>query len=70
MREKPQVHCFAALCYGQGHIFGDIRRVSLEVALLMKDSGYTIIGPDPSDMADLAEWEREQYGDRRNGYAN
>lgn len=60
MAVRPLVKCFAALCYGQGHVWGDIHYVSLEVAALMKEDGYAIVGPDPHDEIDLATWEREQ----------
>lgn len=58
--EKPVVHVFAAYTYDQGNVWGTIHRVSLETAEWMREIGYSIIGPDPHDMIDLAKWEKEQ----------
>lgn len=58
--DKPVVHCFAAYVYDQGFVWGDVHLVSLETAELMKGTGYAIVGPDPSEMCELAKWEKEQ----------
>ncbi len=57
---KPIVHCFAAYVYDDGHVWGNVYRVSLETAEWMKDLGYAIVGPDPHDLFELAKWEKEQ----------
>lgn len=57
---KPIVRCMAAITYGEGHVWGEIHHVSLEVANELRQTGYSIIGPDPEDLQALAQWERQQ----------
>lgn len=46
---KPRLMCFAAVVYGQGHIFGEIYYVSLETAERLKDrSRLRHCGPGPA----------------------
>lgn len=59
MSTKPTVHVFAAYVYDHGEVWGSVYRVSLETAEWMLALGYTIVGPDPHDMIDLAKWEKE-----------
>lgn len=63
--KRPVVHCFAAVTYGSGHILGKVHRVSLEGANWLRQIGYSIIGPDPLEMCDLAKWEKEHGPLRR-----
>ena len=60
MRDKPQVFCLAAFVLEDGRVWGTVHRVTLETADWMRQIGYAIVGPDPSDMCDLAAWEKEQ----------
>lgn len=60
MRPRPIVYCFVAYVYADGCVWGAIHRVRLETAAWMKEAGYAVVGPDPEDMQDLAQWEREQ----------
>lgn len=58
--DRPVVYCFAAFQTSDGELWGTVHRVSLETADWMRQVGYTIVGPDPHDMIELAEWERKQ----------
>lgn len=61
-RDKPKLHCLIATVYGQGHVWGEIRRVRLETVAYIKEEKlpYAVIGPDPDDEIQLATWERER----------
>lgn len=53
--ERPDVHCFVALPLADGE-FTAPALVSLGLAAELKEKGYSIVGPDPHDMAVLEEW--------------
>lgn len=59
--ERPIVHCLVALPAGDGRV-RRILRVSLEEAEQRKADGWYVVGPDPQDMIDLAQWEKAQRG--------
>lgn len=59
MREKPSVRCLIARPLSNGGI-GKSRLVSLSTAFLALKAGFYVVGPDPDDLAALAQWEREQ----------
>lgn len=64
MDPRPVIHCFAAMQYEDGEVWGTIHRVSLETADWMRQIGYTIIGPDPHDIHELAKWQRDNWSER------
>ena len=57
---KPVVRCLIAVVDGQGHVWGKIGHVRLEMIPLAIERGFTIVGPDPHDMIALATWEKNQ----------
>jgi hypothetical protein len=60
MNERPKVYCLAAWMYGEGKILRHTYYVTLEEAHEMKQQGFTIVGPDQSDLVELATWERQR----------
>ncbi len=59
---RPVVRCLVARLLPNDRI-GRTHIVSLGAAFLALRSGhFAVVGPDPKDEADLAQWEREQQG--------
>lgn len=59
MSERPKIHVLAAYVLDKGEVWGRVHRVSLETAEWMLRLGYSVVGPDPHDLFDLAKWEKE-----------
>ena len=55
--DKPILHCLVSLPITDT-LFTAPALVSLELALEFKEKGYMVVGPDPQDEQDLANWER------------
>lgn len=55
--EKPLVRCFVSFPLDE-EIFTEPACVSLETAAYLKTRGWLVVGPDPSDVAALQEFER------------
>lgn len=58
MEPRPVVHCFVGRLKSGGKGVRGIRRVTLCQAAFLMDEGWRVIGPDPGDLAKLAQWER------------
>jgi hypothetical protein len=56
---RPVVRCFAARSLTPTR-WTKPRIVSLKRALVLKEGGWIIVGPDPNDLIDLATWEKQQ----------
>lgn len=59
--KRPVVRCLVGLPADAGYV-QRIVLVSLEAAAVLRDSGWYVVGPDPQDMIDLAQWEKAQRG--------
>lgn len=55
---RPQVRCLIARPLSNGKI-GKSRIVCLSTAFLAMRAGFHVVGPDPDDLAALAQWERD-----------
>ena len=58
MTDRPAVKCLIARPLRDGGI-GKSRLVKLSTAYLALRAGFHVVGPDPDDIAALAQWERE-----------
>jgi len=59
--ERPVVRCLVARPRSRGNV-SDVELVSLEDAYRRQREGWYVVGPDPQDMIDLAQWEKAQRG--------
>lgn len=55
--EKPLVRCLVSYPLDE-EVFTSPACVSLDTAAYLKDRGWLVVGPDPSDIQALAEFER------------
>lgn len=55
------MRCLVARPRSRGNV-SDVELVSLEDAYRRQREGWYVIGPDPQDMIDLAQWEKAQRG--------
>lgn len=54
---RPEIHCLAARPLTTTGHYSMPALVTLPHAAHLRRQGYHIIGPDPADMAALAQWE-------------
>lgn len=58
--ESPLVRCFVSFPIDGEDVFTDPACVCLETAGYLRERGWLVVGPDPSDMIALQEFERAQ----------
>jgi len=62
---KPILYCFVAKVIGEGEVAKTPLRVSLDTAYeyyLKQGKGWAVVGPDPHDEDELADWyKRNPY---------
>ena len=55
--DRPVLRCFVSFPITD-ELFSATALVSLDTAVLLKEAGYMVVGPDPQDEQELASWDR------------